>query len=48
MNNKGLYFACDELHAWGFSFAVVYDAEHRDFQIAIMFLNIMVAIGYTF
>lgn len=46
--NKGFYIASRESDCWGFSFALVYNTADKDFQLAIMFFNLMVAIGYTF
>lgn len=45
---KGFYIAANKDIAYGFSLAIVYIPQHRDFQISIMFGNQMVAIGYKF
>lgn len=46
--NKGFYITCNEEEAYGFSFAIVYIPEERDFQISMMLGNVNLAIGYVF
>ncbi len=45
---KGFYVAVEESEAIGISLAFVYNAEMKDFQIAILFGCYMFAVGYTF
>ena len=45
---KGLYIAAVKADEIGFSIAMVYIPQEKDFQFSIMFGNYLVAIGYTF
>ena len=45
---KGFYIACEETEAFGFSFAIVYLTNEKDFQISMMIGSLNIAIGYTF
>ena len=46
--NKGFYIACEETNAFGFSFAIVYLKDEKDFQISMMIGSLNLAIGYIF
>lgn len=48
MKDKGFYFAMREDDVIGFGITLVYLKTEKDFQIAIQFLDMTMAIGYVF
>ena len=48
MKNKGFYIAMKEDDVIGFGITMVYMKAEKDFQLAIQFLDVTMAIGYVF
>lgn len=48
MKNKGFYIATQEDDVIGFGITFVYMKAEKDFQIAVQFLDMTMAIGYVF
>lgn len=46
--DKGFYIGIRQDETIGFSFAIVYLKENKDFQIALQIWDLMLAVGYNF